>query len=188
MSPPKKLPKNEPEGKGKRKCPRCPYCHFPICWRHGFYARKGFHRPRCASTKFELLVQRYLCRSPCCGHTFSLLPKDVLPYCRFMLTGLFSILKDREAGRSAYWIARHQWDTTLRVILRTLARIGRMTEWFTELYRAYTGEFEQDFKTLVSLLRKRFSWSRLTRLFFHHFYPSRVRHILNPHNSGSKSP
>lgn len=188
MSPQKKLPKSNPEGKGKTERPHCPYCHFHICWRHGFYKRKGFHRHPTAPRDGDIDVPRYLCRSPACEHTFSVLPEEVLPYCRFLLTGLFSIIQDRSDGKSAYWIAKHRWDTTVRVLFRAIDRVEKATCWLKQQIQEYTGRVTEGFREPIRILQKRLAWFRLTRSWSHHFYPLRVGHILNPHNSGSKSP
>lgn len=182
MPPQEKLPKSRSNGKGKTENPHCPYCDFHICWRHGFYERKGHHRSHEAPRNDTVVVCRFLCRSPVCEHTFSRLPVDTLPYCRFFLSGLLSIVQDLAHGEPVHWIARFRWDTTEPVIYRAIDRIEKVTPWLKQQFQEQTGRVKNSFQELIGLLQKHFSWFRLTRNWFHHFYPLRVAHILNPHN------
>jgi len=196
MPPIIKLAKQANKSKEKKDKNHCPYCGYHHCWRHGKYTRKGFHQLSTGQSTMSLAkgkpynkiveVLRYLCRDPACEHTFSKLPKDVLPYCRFMLSGLISIEKDLSAGKSAYWIAKHRWGLSLRVILRAVVRLKEITPWLEQLIWETTGKAVQGFHSTVKALRKRFSWFRFTRYLYHRFYPIRVGHILNPHNLGIK--
>ena len=186
MPPKEKVQNHKHISNGNSSTPECPYCGFHRCWKHGNYKRKGFHRfPSEQRNKIEEVL-RYLCRSPSCEHTFSKLPEDILPYCRFMLSGLISIAKDLSAGKSAYWIAKYRWGLSLRVILRAVVRLKEVTPWLVRLYREVTGKVKSHFWELTGFLRKQYGWYGLTRMWYHPIYPIRVGHILNPHNLGIK--
>lgn len=180
-----KLAKQDSKSKGKKEPVTCPYCGFHLCWKHGRYTRKGFHRLHAGHKAILREVLRYLCRSPACKHTFSLLPEDVLPYCRFFLSGWLGIASDLSAGKSVYRIAKY-WDLSLRVIRRAVDRIKEVTAWLEALFREVTGSMAHGFHGLIKALCNRFAWSRFTRYVYHRLYPLRAGHILNPHNSGIK--
>lgn len=186
MSPRYKLPNNKPESKENNHFPTCPYCGFIRCWKHSTYKRKGFHRPRSEQQHGIVVVQRYVCRQPSCEHTFSILPEKVLPYCRFFWDGLLHIANTLAEGKSAYWIAKCQWNLPLRVILRAVDLIKRVTLWLEGLYREATGCRETGIQTLAKVVRKKMSWFSFTRRWFHGFYPCRSGQSHNPHNLGIK--
>jgi hypothetical protein len=186
MSPEYKLPNNKPESKENNHFPACPYCGFIRCWKHGAYERKGFHMPSSEPQHGTVVVQRYQCRQPSCGHTFSILPEEVLPYCRFFWNGLLQIAATLTEGKSAYWIAKYQWCLSLRVILRAVGLIQRVTPWLEQRYREATGSIETGIQALAQAVRKTMSWFSFTRYWFHGFYPCRAGHIYNPHNLGIK--
>jgi hypothetical protein len=100
MPPDDKIPVNITERKDYCRRPACPYCGFSRSWKHGKYRRKGFHRPLVGPRQELVAVQRYVCRAPPCDRTFSELPEDVLPYCRFFLSDLLGIEDDWTEGKS----------------------------------------------------------------------------------------
>ena len=179
MSPFEKISIPSPDSKGEI---HCPYCHWCKIWKHARYTRKGFHRLPDACLCQTLEVLRYLCRNPVCGRTFSLLPEDVLPYCRFFLSALFSIAEDLDSGKSAYWIAKRRWELSLPVILRAAARIKQVQFWLVRICHETAQSIEGCFQTLAKRVEKALGWVRFTRYWYHTFYPRRTRHILNPHN------
>ena len=186
MSPWNKISANSSGSKGNLSHPRCPICGFKRCWKHGKYRRKGFHRPHAELLLTPVPVQRYLCLAPPCGATFSGLPEGVLPYCRFFLSDLFSLADTLDEGWSAYWIAKHQWDLSLRVILRASLLIQKATLWLESLCRETGATVETGFQMLVDSVRKPFSWFDFSRRWFHALYPCRAGNIFNPHNLGIK--
>ena len=109
-----------------------------------------------------------------------------MPYCRFFWGGLLRIANTLAEGKSAYWIAKYQWGLSLRVILRAVELIKRVTPWLEGLYREATGHIETGIQALARAVEKTMSWFSFTRHWFHGFYPCRVGHIFNPHNSGIK--
>lgn len=182
MSPSHKIPGNRSGSNGKDSCQTCPYCGFPRCWKHGRYRRKGFHQPGAGSPQKLVAVQRSLCRNPPCERTFSVLPEEVLPYCRFFLDGLLSIAHDLTEGKSSYGIAKFRWGLSLRVILRAVSLIRKVTPWLEGLCRETTGNIGTCFQSLVKTVREKFSWFDFTRRWFHGLYPCRAGNIFNPHN------
>lgn len=77
----------------------CPYCHHPICYRHGHYLRKATH------WFSEIIrIQRYRC--PPCKATHSILPVDLLPLCRWWVEDLIVIGEAFASGLSAYALAK----------------------------------------------------------------------------------
>jgi len=186
MSPWNKISANGSGSKGNLLHPRCPICGFRRCWKHGKYRRKGFHRPQAEPLQEPVAVQRYLCLAPPCGSTFSELPEGVLPYCRFFLDDLFGLAHTLSEGWSAYWIAKHQWGLSLRVILRADLLIRKATPWLESICREAISNVSVDFLILVKAARKPFSWFGFVRRWFHGLYPRRAGNIFNPHNLGIK--
>lgn len=164
---------------------RCPYCGSPRCWKHGTYRRKGFHYLAGGQTGQEpIAVPRSICRRPSCERTFSVLPDTVLPCCRFHLDGLLSIAGERTDGKSSYEIAKHQWDLSLRVVLRAVALVDRMVPILERLCREVAGGVASGFGALVTTVRETCSWCDITRALFRGLYPCRSGKILNPHKVG----
>lgn len=184
MSPEVNIADSDPGSNRNRPRPACPYCGFPRCWRHGSYRRKGFHRSLVDPSRELVAVQRSVCRHPSCERTFSVLPETVLPYCRFFLDGLLSIAGERAAGKSSYWIAKHRWGLSLRVVLRAVALIGRSGMVLEQMCREAVGQVAAGFATLVTAVRERCSWPAFTRRWFHGLYPCRAGQIFNPHKTG----
>jgi transposase-like protein len=91
-------------------CPvYCLFCRQGSTRKHGVYVRKGFHA-RMGSTAMQDSVQRYRCLNRECKRaTFSILPEDVLPLCRFRWSDLVSVQHALGAGTSVYHLARHVW-------------------------------------------------------------------------------
>jgi hypothetical protein len=109
-----------------------------------------------------------------------------LPYCRFLWDGLLCIADTLAEGKSAYWIAKYQWGLSLRVILRAVGMIKKVTPWLEGLYREAAGSIETGIQALARAVRKTMPWFSFTQRWFHGFYPCRAGHILNPHNLGIK--
>ena len=105
----------------------CKYCNETRCWKHGFYIRTGFYLKHSIITDTPQLIQRYICCNPQCRHTFSILPEDVVPYCRFHWKDLMEIAVLLFRGTSAYTLA-HIWDLSLRVLCRVKALVYRLKE------------------------------------------------------------
>jgi len=186
MPPNSKIPASGRGSKAFYGCPTCSYCGFPRCWKHGKYGRKWFHQLGTEPPQEPVTVQRYLCQHPSCERTFSVLPENVLPYCRFFMSGLLSIAQDRTEGKSSYWIAKYRWGLSLRVILRAVSLIRKVTPWVEGFCREATGSVVSGFQALVKTVRGKYSWFDFTRRWFHGLYPCRAGNIFNPHNLGIK--
>ena len=186
MSPKNKIPTNRLGSKEICVCPTCSYCGFPRCWKHGTYGRKWFHQLGAEPTQEPVTVQRYLCQHPSCERTFSVLPENVLPYCRFFMSDLLSIVQDRTEGKSSYRIAKYRRGLSLRVILRTVSLIRKVTPLLECICREATGSVVFGFQALVKTVRGKYSWFDFTRRWFHGLYPCRAGNIFNPHNLGIK--
>lgn len=165
---------------------RCPYCNFQRCWRHGNYMRKGFHSPLEQSDCILRPVQRHICRNSSCERTFSVLPRDVLPYCRFFWHDLVNMAGVLEKGTTAYSIAKYHWHVSIRVILRAQRLIRRVRRWLEELCRESGYPVSRAFATLAATARGSRNWYHFSRIWFHRLYPGRVDKILNPQNLGIK--
>jgi len=166
----------------------CPYCGSSRLWKHGTYLRKGSHYPPGACEGKQVAVPRSICRDPSCERTFSVLPQDVLPICRFYLDGLLSIADDRADGKSSYWIAKHRWGLSLRVVLRAVALIDRAASMLERFSREATGGVASGFAALVKTVQVTRSWCDVTRAWFRGLYPCRAGHILAPHKMGISRP
>lgn len=186
MSPRNKIPASNTGSKGNLTCPPCPYCGFLRCWKHGKYFRKGFHRSTAGPPQEPVAIQRFLCRNPRCGRTFSVLPEKVLPYCRFSLDDLLVIADDKSEGKSSYWIAKHRWGLSLRIILRAVILILKVSDWLAGVCREAACSVVTGFRALIETAMERLSWFDLTRRWFHGLYPCRSGNILHPHNLGIK--
>jgi len=178
MSPKQKIPIRLPGRKGGT---RCPHCNFPRCWKHGHYTRKGFHRPASEPQNQTVDISRYLCLNPPCERTFSILPENVLPYCRFCLGGLTGIAEDRDAGISAYQAAK-TWRLGLSTVLRAIKLIKIVTPWLARICHGAMKSAQGGLQPLVLRAKRVLGWPGLTRYWYHAFYPLRVGHIVNPHN------
>jgi len=167
---------------------KCPYCNNNHCWKHGTYTRKGFHSQTPQNGWILRTVQRFLCRDVSCKQTFSLLPEDVLPYCRFFYSDLLSIIHQFNQGMTAYSIAHKHWKLSLRIILRIKRLIHIVYIYLEQLCREFSIRIGGSFSNMVFSLSQRLSWFRFTRIWFHHIYPCRIKKNLNPHNLGIKCP
>jgi len=110
----------------------------------------------------------------------------VLPYCRFYLDGLLSISQDLTEGKSCYRIAKFQWGLSLRVLLRAVLLIRKVTPWLEGVSREAVGSVANGFLALVKTVMEKFSWFEFTRRWFHGLYPCRNGNIINPHDLGIK--
>ena len=167
---------------------KCPYCNNGSYWKHGSYTRKGFHFKVYKNGCNLRIVQRFLCREVSCKHTFSVLPEDVLPYCRFFYNDLLDIIKNLKNGATAYFLSFQEWDLSPRILCRIKNLLKKVHPWLKELLQEALYKMAEKFETLVSTVLQKYSWFVFTRMWFHHIYPSRTGKILNPHNSGLSAP
>jgi len=188
MSPIPKITNPSPKSHHISKSIKCPYCNNTHCWRHGSYTRKGFYSKTSQNGWIIRTVQRFLCREVSCKHTFSVLPEDVLPYCRFFWKDFLSINRELNRGTSAYSIALKEWKLSPRIIYRVKGLICNVHTWLKQLCREASREATDNFEKLVKTALQTHSWFVFTRMWFHHIYPCRIGKILNPHNFGIDFP
>jgi hypothetical protein len=181
MSPENKVLDFRGESKGKKRI--CPYCGFGICWCHGRYSRKGFHRGPVRRLVILAWVRRYLCRSPDCGRTFSMLPPGVLPYQRFFRSDFFTLSGWILAGRSAYSIAR-DWGLGVgqTVIRRAGERIWQVKAWVEKVAQEEWAAMYPILRKTVSGLLRFMDWPSFTGRWFRAVYPRRAFPEATPHN------
>lgn len=181
MSPLENLPQKACKSKGKN--PVCPYCNYFKCWRHGKYARKGFHREEDQPNDLIMWVFRFLCRNPACGRTFGVLPENVLPYQRFFWSDFLEVETESLSGKSCWGIFKAlSVKASLPVVVRALRRIKQVREWAARLCR----ELEKPVTTMLAsmgrVLAENLGWAVFTRRWFHALYPKRLVSDVNPHN------
>lgn len=95
----------------------CPFCHHPQCNRHGHYDRKATHR-------FSEIIRILRYRCPPCKATHSILPKNLLPVCRWWLKDILDIAGMFAKGISAYAIAKS--------LPESLSSVLRLITWLTK--------------------------------------------------------
>jgi hypothetical protein len=162
----------------------CPYCGFNLCWHHGKYPRKGFHRRFNEPTNQVVWIPRCLCRSPACGRSFCLLPAEVLPYQRFLWPDFLHIAEMVETGKNPYRIAGAlAISIGLAVIVRTVQRIREFRTWVTGVAQELDAAISRSLKQTVTGVVRVLDWFRFTRRWFHALYPARICPEGNPHNS-----
>jgi hypothetical protein len=168
----------------EQETPPCPYCGFEVCWGHGRYPRKGFHRRADEPTNQILWIPRCLCRSPACGRSFCILPADVLPYQRFFWPDFLLIAARVESGSTPYRIAAALAMTVgLAVIVRTVQRIQEFRAWAVRVAQELDVAISRSLKETVSGVVRVLDWFRFTRRWFHALCPARICPEGNPHNS-----
>lgn len=183
---PENLPQNPCKSKGKN--PHCPYCSFFKCWRHAKSSRKGFHRGTEQPTNIIIEVIRYICRSPDCGRTFSVLPEEVLPYQRFLWSDFLEIESESLSGKSCWGIFKSlSIKASLAVIVRTLRRINQVRKWAARLCRELDKPVTTTLASMGRVLAESLGWAVFTRRFSHALYPRRLVPDVNPHNLALKS-
>jgi hypothetical protein len=161
----------------------CPWYNSPRWWRHGSYTRTYFHSRTDTAISEKRRVQRYLCRASACERTFSVLPDDVVAYCRFTWSDLLDIGRSLAAGISAYRLARHVWHVGRGVITRARSLLARLAGWLGALCReisdgaAGPGELEG----MAALAREHYGRHEFTHRWCRHLYPDHV--AMRPPNT-----
>jgi hypothetical protein len=119
-------------------------------------------------------VQRYLCRNKVCERTFSRLPADVVPYCRFFWPDLLSVACSLATGESCYRLARHVWHVGRGVITRARSLIPRLRQWLATLCREITdGVTAGGLEATAGLAHEHYGWGGLTNRWCRRIYPGR---------------
>ena len=151
----------------------CPYCHCERYWKHGSYIRKGFHSKKHRNTAIFRTVNRYICTNRTCKHTFSILPSDVLPYCRFLWDDFTEIANLLAQKTSAWSVAKYHWGISLKIILRLNLLITRVYSWLQTLHQEAYRMRVNGIETLVSSLLEKHSWMSLRAMWYRYIYPLR---------------
>jgi hypothetical protein len=103
------------------------------------------------------------------------------------MSSLVSIAEKKKKRISSYSIAK-EWNVSLATIFRNIDRIKSGAVFLIEICSEVTRIICSDFDSLSTIAQKLFAWPVLTRRWYHTFYPTRVQHILNPHNLATKPP
>lgn len=153
---------------------RCPNCHFAQYRRHGCYTRKGFHAPNHVVV-LPVKISRYLCLNPACPRcTFSILPPDVMRYCRFFWTGLLAVKAALAAGAAPKRLAKNVWNVGKKVILRAAALLDCLSPWIAGLHQELTaGRPARELACMVKIITAKLGRCELTWRWYRHRYPLR---------------
>lgn len=170
--------------KANRQTIRCKFCFFRHCWKHGIYLRTGTHSKYPQNPPVPIPVQRFLCRNPACKRTFSRLPENTLPYCRFTFKDFLLAAHLFQKGKNAYkiWKCLDFCEVSLKIIKRLCLLILRANVFLSKWYREIKLESTCYITTIFDLLLKRFTWSTITSRWYRAIYPKRLWPIFNPHN------
>jgi hypothetical protein len=152
----------------------CPGCRSPVCRKHGFYLRKGFHTQK-YGTPIIIVVPRYRCLNPECPRcTFSVLPPMVMRYCRFFWPCLIALYQTLAGGATPYHLARYVWHVGREVILRAATLLRRLCPWVERLYREITdGNAARDTASMVKAVTAKIGRLELVERWYRHRYPLR---------------
>jgi len=150
----------------------CPWCSSRRWWRHGSYTRTFFHSQRRQAISESRRVQRYLCRAATCGRSFSRLPHDVIPWCRFFYSDLLRLGRSLSAGLPPRRLARCLWHVGHRVITRARVLYERLANWVETLYREITdGAIPLELEGMEELVVDHYWWGEFTHRWCRHLYP-----------------
>lgn len=158
----------------KKHSSNCPCCGCPSSSGHGSYVRKGFHVPNRA-VALPVRVRRYRCLNPDCRRrTFSILPRNVLPYCRFYWFYLVSLKESLCRGATVNSLAQHVWHVGWAVIARGTALLQRMETWVEQLHRELTdGHPGRELCRMVKIVTGVLGPCELVSRWYRHRYPLR---------------
>ena len=175
---------NAPDCKKYLQRPNCPFCDYSIVWKHARYRRTGTHSKILKTPPVSKVVQRCLCKSPGCGRTFSVLPEDTLPYCRFGFNDFLTIYVQYQKGLNAYsiWKTCSLIGVSLRTIVRLLSLFKKVLPLMKKLYQEFEGQISKDLSSMCQLRVIKFTMFGVTTRWYHAIYPARLWEIQNPHN------
>jgi hypothetical protein len=121
-----------------------------------------------------LWVLRYICLNPDCPVcTFSVLPRKVLRYCRFLWDDLLAVKGDLVAGKTVKQIAQ-VWHVGPEVIQRAAEVLSRLSSWIEALHREVTdGKPVRALGLMVKIITAKLGRMELTHRWYCHRYPRR---------------
>lgn len=159
--------------RGERCLIFCPVCHCTDCPYHGRYIRKGFHR-EASGEVILVVILRYLCLNPACERrTFSILPPNVLPYCRFFWPSILSILQATTVGMNPSTLAE-RWHVSRRVIVHATAVLEQMGEWFDRVHQEVCDGIQRSgFESMVKMVVHKLGRIELIHRWYRYCYPRR---------------
>ena len=142
----------------------CCFCGSTHFWKHGHYIRTGFYWLVLKNPPPEKKIQRYLCKASSCDRTFSALPEDVLPYCRFFFKDFLHLYENSLKGGSAYslWKICHLMEVRLRTIVRLLSLFRKVLSLVQKWCREMDGTVTENLGYLSHFLVKKYSWFGFT--------------------------
>lgn len=148
----------------------CPGCHSQDYCKHGVYTRKGFHL-RSNIIPIPVSVQRYRCRNKeCLRSTFSVLPPQVLRYCRFFWPCFLLVARAPIVEN----VPLSAWGISRGVALRAAVVFPAITAWVSELYREVTdGGTARDLGRMVKIIIHKIGHIELSNRWYRHRYPQR---------------
>ena len=149
----------------------CTYCSSARRWKHGFYERKGFHSNLSGQPR---KIPRYLCRNPSCNRTYSVLPPDILPICRFFWSDLITLVPLFASNLSIHQIAKlhPRWNRwTLSRLRRYLGNLNGFLDRLLREMDHYEPLF--CFRDKISLVLSRWDWIEFRRMWSRFAYPTR---------------
>ena len=162
----------------------CCFCGSVHIWKHGHYIRTGFYWLTEQNLPPGKSIQRYLCQSPACKRSFSELPDNILPYCRFFFDDFLVLYEKKLKGTSAYsiWKTCHLFEVSINAIRRLLCLFKRVLLFVQNLYRELRGDVTEELKGMSLPLIKENTWFGFNYRWYHAIYPARLWEIQNPHN------
>lgn len=156
----------------------CPACRSSRFCKHGSYTRNSFHGQKDPAEALLVQVPRYRCLNPECRLcTFSVLPEQILRYCRFCLPSLLSIHWSHSAGVSVYQLIKI-WSLGRSAIKRALAMLDRFAPWIHELHRELFADQPAQSEPMSVTIRRlvmRLGWSEIAQCWYRHHYPRRFK-------------
>jgi hypothetical protein len=128
-------------------------------------------------------IPRYRCLNPDCPRcTFSILPSNVIRYCRFFWTGLFALKAALDAGAASKRLARNLWHVGQRVIIRAAALIEHLYPLVTNQHQELTPDRPvRQLGLMVKIITAKLGHHELNWRWYRHRYPLRFPDKNGPH-------
>ncbi len=162
----------------------CCFCGGIRIWKHGHYNRTCFYLKISINPPPNIKVQRFLCKAPACDRSFSVLPQDAVPYCRFFFKDFRQLYDYSQKGGSAYslWKSCSLPGVSLSIIGRLLCLFKKVLSHVQRLCREVDEAVSENLNGMSHFLIKTHTWFGFTTRWYHALYPARLWEIQNPHN------